>query len=99
MGVIELVALRPRPDLNDDAFLATVPPTMEFLQSRPGFIRRRLARAADGQWLDYVEWRTMEEALAAAAAFNDDPRNGAFNAAIAPGSTVMRHYNIVAASG
>jgi hypothetical protein len=98
-GVIELVTLRPRPDLDDDAFLVTVPATMEFLQTRPGFIRRRLARAADGHWLDYVEWRTMDEALAAAAAFNDDPRNRAFNAAVAPGSAVMRHYTVAAASG
>jgi hypothetical protein len=98
-GVIEMVTLRPRPDLDDDAFLATVPATMEFLRSRPGFVRRRLAHAADGQWVDFVEWRAMEEALAAAAAFNDDPRNRAFNAAIAPGSAVMRHYTIVVASG
>lgn len=97
--VIEQVLLRVRPELSDDAFLAAAEAANAFLKGCKGFVRRRLAKAADGQWLDEVEWRSMEEALAAAKAFNASPTTKAFNEAIAPGSVVMRHFTIRAATG
>jgi hypothetical protein len=93
--VIEIVTYRSA--LDAAAFLATVPPTMEFLRARPGFRGRQLAQADDGQWADVVQWASMAEALDAAARFNASPLTAAFNAAISPGTVVMRHYSVAAA--
>lgn len=93
-NVIEIVTYRAR--LDDAAFLATVPPTMDFLKTCPGYLGRRLAQAADGQWADIVHWASMQDALAAAARFNESPLTAPFNAAIAPGSATMRHYTLAA---
>jgi hypothetical protein len=92
--VVEVVTYRI--DIGRDAFLAAIPPTMEFLRTCPGFLGRQLGENADGAWVDLVQWASMAEALAAAARFNHSPLTAAFNAAIAPGTTVMRHYTIAA---
>jgi hypothetical protein len=95
-AVVEVVTYRI--GIGRDAFLATVPPTMDFLRTCPGFLGRHLAEHADGAWIDLVQWASMAAALAAAARFNALPGNAAFNAAIAPGSVVMRHYTVAAAA-
>jgi hypothetical protein len=92
--VVEVVTYRI--GIGRDAFLATIPPTMAFLRTCPGFLGRQLGENADGAWVDLVQWASMAEALSAAARFNDTPLTAAFNAAIAPGSAVMRHYTIAA---
>jgi len=92
--VIELVLLKTKSGLSDDAFLATVAATTEFLKSCKGFICRRLAKGEEGQWLDYLEWTSMDDALAAAKAFNASPVTKAFNEAIDPASVIMRHLTV-----
>lgn len=79
------------------AFLASAPATMEFLRGCPGFGGRQIAENADGSWIDLLQWDSMDAALAAAVRFNQSPLTAAFNAAIEPGTAVMRHYAIVAA--
>lgn len=94
--VVEVVTYRI--GIARDAFLATVPPTMDFLRACSGFLGRQVAENADGSWIDLVQWASMEMALAAAARFNQSPLTAPFNAAIPPGSAVMRHYTIAAAA-
>ncbi len=92
--VIELVLFRTRPDMADDAFLAAADGATAFLRECPGFLRRRLARGADGEWLDHVEWRSMADALDAAARIGDSPAAAAFMAAIEPSSVTLRHFTV-----
>jgi hypothetical protein len=92
--VIELVMLRTKASVTDEAFLAAAAQAHEFLKGREGFLRRRLAKDEDGKWVDYVEWATMPEALAAARSFNASAATQAFNAAIEPGSVSMRHFTV-----
>jgi hypothetical protein len=56
-----------------------------------GFIRRRLAKSDDGEWVDCIEWQSPDYALAAAKRFNEAHETREFNDAIEPGSVVMRH--------
>jgi len=92
--VIELVLLKTKSGLSDDAFLSTVAATTEFLKSCKGFICRRLAKGEEGQWLDYLEWASMDDALAAAKAFNTSGTTKAFNESIDPASVIMRHLTV-----
>jgi hypothetical protein len=92
--VIELVELRIRPELADEDFLAAAEVATALLRELRGFCSRRLAKAADGLWIDYVEWESMELALEAARRFNSDPRASVFNSMIAPGSVTMRHFTV-----
>jgi hypothetical protein len=95
--VIELVSLRCRPSA-EEGFVHAAAGATAFLRTCQGFVRRRLAKGEDGAWVDYVEWESMEDALAAAAQFNQVPETRAFNAAIEPGSVVMRHLAVHAAA-
>ena len=69
-----------------DAAVTEVP-----LRGQPGFLRRRLVQSADGTWTDWVEWRDMPSAQAAAEAMMAAPAFGPFMALIDPDSVVMRH--------
>lgn len=97
-GVLECVLFRLRPGITPEAFLDTVPATDRFLRTLPGFVRRRLGSAADGEWHDHVEWASMEAALVAARAFMAEPSVAPFNAMIDPATSRMRHFSILAAS-
>jgi hypothetical protein len=96
--VIELVLFRTKPDVTENAFLAAADGTTAFLQECPGFLRRRLARGADGEWLDHVEWRSMKDALDAAARIGDSAAAAPFMAAIEPSSVTLRHFTVRSAA-
>ena len=66
--------------------------TLAFAQDQKGFIARTLSCDEGGNYLDHVEWETMEDASAAGEAFMKDPRNGEFMKCIAPNDISMRHY-------
>jgi hypothetical protein len=89
--VIELVTLRVKPTVSDAELARAAGAAMLFLSSCRGFVRRRLAKSETGDWVDYVEWETREDALAAAEQFNHVPQTRAFNEAVELGSVVVRH--------
>jgi heme-degrading monooxygenase HmoA len=91
---IEVVVFRIRRDVAEAEFLRAAAATNTFLSGCEGFIRRRLARTDDDDWVDYVEWRTMADARAAAKRFADFPDTHRFTAAIDAGSAVLRHLTV-----
>jgi hypothetical protein len=95
--VIELVSLRVRPTVSDADFVCAADSATTFLSSCPGFVRRRLAKDDVDAWVDYIEWRTREDAVAAAKRFNRAPETRAFSEAIEPGSVVTHHLSVHAA--
>ncbi len=92
--VIELVLLKIKSGLSDEIFLSRAAATTEFLKSCRGFICRRLAKGQEDQWLDYLEWASMDDALAAAKAFSTSGMTKAFNDSIDPASVTMRHLTV-----
>jgi hypothetical protein len=89
--VIELVSFATRDDVSEVGFVRVAESANALLRGCAGFIRRRLAKSDAKEWVDDVDWQTVDDALAAARRFNDAPETRAFNTAIRPGSVVMRH--------
>jgi hypothetical protein len=95
--VAEIVTFRLRPGVAESEFLASVPATEAFLRTCPGFMRRRLARDADGAWVDFAEWRDLAAAKAASEGFMTHPDVRAFCGMIDLATTECRHLAIRAA--
>ena len=63
-GVVELAPFRTRPGVDDATVLAASDALQrEFLDGRPGFIRRDLLRNSDGSWLDLLYWADERSAM------------------------------------
>ena len=88
---VEVVTFRLVPGADAADFLNAARATEIPLRDQPGFLRRRLVQGADGQWTDWVEWRDVAAATAAAEAMMAAPAFGPFMALIDPESVVMRH--------
>eukprot|EP00753_Platysulcus_tardus_P006859 PLAT14645.1.p1 GENE.PLAT14645.1~~PLAT14645.1.p1 ORF type:complete len:184 (-),score=51.59 PLAT14645.1:185-736(-) len=93
-AVAEIVTFTLNDGVTEEAFLADARALKSFFTSAPGFIDRRLS-TADGKWTDYVQWATMEDALAAAKAIGSDPAAAPFLAAINESSIDMKHQEVV----
>lgn len=88
---VEVVTFRLVPGADVADFLTAARATEMPLRDQPGFLRRRLVQGADGQWTDWVEWRDVAAATAAAEAMMAAPAFRPFMALIDPESVVMRH--------
>jgi hypothetical protein len=54
-----------------EAIVAVSRELQQWVEQQPGFLRRTLVEAADGVWIDHVEWSSAEEAHQAAARFGE----------------------------
>ena len=88
---VEVVTFRLVAGADAAVFIDAARVTEVPLRGQPGFLRRRLVQSADGTWTDWVEWRDMPSAQAAAKAMMAAPAFGPFMALIDPDSVVMRH--------
>lgn len=96
--ILEIAMYRIRPGLDREQFLQESAPADSWLRSQPGF-RNRTMLEADGQWFDLVRWGSLEDALAAAAAFETAaatefataPELRGLMSAIDPESVAMYH--------
>ena len=88
---VEVVTFRLVAGADESVFVQAARATEAPLRGQPGFLNRRLLRGADGVWTDWVEWRDLAAAQAAAEAMMAAPAFGPFMALIDPESIVMRH--------
>ena len=88
---VEVVTFRLVPGADPADFLIAAQATEAPLRAQAGFLRRRLAKGADGQWTDWVEWQDAQSAEAAAGAMMAEAAFAPFMALIDPASIVMRH--------
>ncbi|NRA29018.1 MAG: hypothetical protein HRU11_02065 [Parvularculaceae bacterium] len=90
-------------ELNDgvsaDEFVKASTALEPFLTKADGFVSRRLVQGADGKWLDFVEWASMDAAQKAAEALPTLPEAAPFMQAIRADSVSMRHDTVVATFG
>jgi len=89
--VAEIVTFRLVAGSTAEAFVDAARATEPLLQAQPGFLRRRLTRGADGIWTDFVEWRDLPAAHAAAEAVMQAPAFAPFMALIDGPSVTLRH--------
>lgn len=72
MSVIEIVRYRLKAEATPDQAVAAWEKSQSFAKAQPGFLHRRIATTEDGEWIDEVEWESLEHAQAAASAFNPE---------------------------
>ncbi len=87
----EIVTFRLQSGTDEVDFLRAAQATEAPLAAQPGFLRRSLCRDDTGQWTDYVEWRDLASARAAAELMIALPEFGTFVAAMDPDTLSMRH--------
>ena len=96
-SVAEVVSFRLLAGTDPTAFARAAQGTAGLLRATPGFIRRRLVQAEDGQWTDWVEWQDLATAHSAAEAVMVAPEFAPFMAMIDPASVAMRHDAVIVA--
>ncbi len=96
MSVIEIVRYRLTATAKPEQAVAAWEKSQSFAKAQPGFVRRRIATTAEGEWIDEVEWETLEHAHAAAAAFDPEtyPELMDLMAVLDQSSMSMTHYTI-----
>jgi hypothetical protein len=98
-GAVEVVLYRSKPGVADEEVVAASEALQSDLETYPGYLRRRLMKTTDGLWVDTVDWRSLSEALAAAAAIMARPSAAGFMALVDEPSVQMLHPLPVRAYG
>ncbi|NKW91546.1 hypothetical protein HGD87_03300 [Rhodobacteraceae bacterium R_SAG9] len=96
MSVIEIVRYRLKAEATSNQAVAAWEKSQSFAKAQPGFIGRRIATTTDGEWIDEVEWESLEDAHAAASAFSPEtyPELMDLMAVLDQSSMSMTHYTI-----
>ena len=95
--IIETVLFTLEDGIDGETFSASIPGSTAFMESCPGFIARRLSSNADGQWIEHVEWETMDAAKAAGSRIGSDPNTQSFVKCINGSSVKIFHTELVTA--
>jgi hypothetical protein len=88
---IEIVLFKSQPGVTDDQILAVADALQRDVADLPGFLRRRLLKGDDGQWLDMVDWASLEEARQASAIIMQRPSAQEFDALVDGASLQVVH--------
>ena len=92
--IIETVMFKLSPHVQKEDFLSFAEASSDYVKGCKGFIARRLSSDKDGNWVEHIEWETMADASAAAAALGNAPDIGPFLTAIHPGTVTMHHTEV-----
>jgi hypothetical protein len=95
--VLEMVTFQSVDGVAEQQFLAAAEASTGALITLPGFLGRRLAKAADGSWIDIVEWRDAASARAASTIFHKLSQAEVFCSMIDMSSVKVSHHQIVTA--
>jgi hypothetical protein len=90
-GITEIVLFRTRPGVADDRLTAAAEALQRDLERFPGYRRRRLLKGDDNQWVDEVEWTSLDLALRAAEEIMDRPSVQSFLELVETDSIKMLH--------
>jgi hypothetical protein len=82
--VLEMVLYRLQAVVTSETILALSDEIQEWLEEQPGYLRRELFMAEDGQWLDLVYWASMAEAVTASGQIYAQPFAANFGTIFAP---------------
>lgn len=97
MSVIETVRYRLKEGVTIEQAVKAWEDSQSFARAQPGFLSRKIAVTEEGEMLDHVEWATMEDAKAVAAAFDPGkyPELLGLVQALDESSMVMTHYTVM----
>lgn len=88
--VTDVMIFELQPGMDDDGFLRLAHEASAVLKASGGFISRLLSREGT-QWIDIVQWETLDDALRADATVSGRVEVQAFSAAMAPGAISLRN--------
>ncbi|WP_424971587.1 hypothetical protein [Dinoroseobacter sp. S76] len=91
---VETVLFKLVPDADPEAFRSASALVTRFVEQRPGFIARRLSHTEDGIWIEHIEWASLAEAQAAAAAIGTEESLAEFMTAIDGPSVQLFHSTL-----
>ncbi|NRA88706.1 MAG: hypothetical protein HRU28_15255 [Rhizobiales bacterium] len=70
---IETVTFKLNDGVSSETFVKDAQAINDFVSKRNGFISRRLSCDDEGFWIEHIEWKTLEDAKAAAAEIGNEP--------------------------
>ena len=92
--VMETVTFKLIDTVSREDFARAADAMSGWILNQPGFVSRRLSIAEDGTWIEQVEWASMHDAKAAAAAIGAAEDNMLFLKCIDGPSVQMRHSEL-----
>ncbi|SDD40348.1 VOC family protein [Aquimonas voraii] len=90
--VIEQVSFRARSPEADRRMAEAAWAAHAAFERLQGFVSRQFGRGEDGEWLDIIRWRSLEDARRAAQHAGREPTIAAFFGLIDMQSAQLRHY-------
>ncbi|MCE3007443.1 MAG: hypothetical protein LW884_03735 [Bacteroidetes bacterium] len=63
-GAVEVVIYKTKPGIADAEAIEKARSVNEFIRSQDGFIRRTFGKTREGQWVDVIQWESVEKAQA-----------------------------------
>lgn len=93
--IVELAQFKTKSGISDTEVLAASHEAQEgFLAKCKGFVSRELLKSDDGEWVDILHWKTMEDAQKAMQDMMASPSTKKFNEVIDPSSIKMMHLEV-----
>jgi hypothetical protein len=89
-GAVEVTIFELRPEIAADEMMRRAGAAAAVLKACGGFVQRLVSRDESGQWVDIVQWESMQALLNAEAACAAREEITAFAAAMEPGALVLR---------
>ena len=97
MSVIETVRYRLKDGATTEEAVAAWEESQSFARAQKGFLSRKIAVTAEGEFLDHVEWASMDDAKAASANFDPGkyPELLGLMKVLDESSMTMTHYEVM----
>ena len=96
--VIETVTFRLADGTDPRRFTDDAESASAWIAKRSGFVSRCPSSSDDGLWIEHIEWATMDDARAAAAAIGTAEEMKPFIAGIDGPSVTMHHTRVTVAA-
>lgn len=93
-NIIETVTFKLNDGVSREDFIAAAKEMSPWVESRPGFLHRRLSCAEDGTWIEHIQWADMDAARVAAAEIGKAPGNANFLTAINGPTVQLTHSEL-----
>ena len=93
-NTIETVTFKLNDGVSREDFIAAANDMSPWVESRAGFMHRRLSCTADGTWIEHIQWQDMASAKAAAAEIGKEPGNANFLSAINGPTVQLMHSEL-----
>ena len=92
--IIETVTFKLNKGVGHEEFIAAAREMNSWIQSRKGFIHRRLSCSEDGTWIEHIQWENMDAAKAAAAEVDKAAANAKALSAIDGPTVQLTHSEL-----